>query len=101
MQEDEYDSASKSSSTSVSLSLSLQRQLLSEIELAGGIHNASLKAICQAKPDTYGVKNSSQVRSVQNKVYKWKQLDTEGYRHLLATFELEPCGGSYEPSRPK
>jgi len=47
----------------------IQKQLLFDIQAAGGIQNCNLKSICQKRPSTYGGENR---RKIQNKVNGWK-----------------------------
>jgi hypothetical protein len=76
----------------VGLPTHVQRQLLQDIETAGGIGSGfSLRHICDSKEDIYGTASSSTRRSVRNKVYQWqKVLPRDEYNLLLATHGIRP-----------
>jgi hypothetical protein len=77
--------ASQSQSSSVSvrgLSLTLKRQLLRDVEEAGGIDTVLAKDLLLAKPDIYGHPDSefgqTQRKKVQNCIRWWKDKNKKG-----------------------
>ena len=80
-------SPSSSSGAKAGISLNLQKQLLSDIEAAGGLELVSLKKLCDSKPDIYGQPASELRRRVQNKVNYWHRLpaiEFQKFLHLLS-----------------
>jgi hypothetical protein len=82
------------------LPLHIQKQLLQDIEEAGGgIAGFKLQHLCNRRPAIYGNKSSDRRRQVQNKFHQWKTLDQTGYYHLLSSFGVQPArNGSLEES---
>jgi hypothetical protein len=73
------------------LSTSVQKQLLEDIESAGGIaSNFRLRDILNSKSDVYGPPHLAQRRSVQNKVDDWKRKSSNEYLTLLAAHRVQP-----------
>ena len=62
----------------------IQKQLLVDIQAAGGLHVAALKQLCDLKPEIYGLPASQFRRKIQNKVGVWKQK-TPHHFHKIAT----------------
>ena len=74
--------SSNSTFTTITLSNSVQRQLLQDLELAGGV-SCSLKRVCDQKPDIYGTPASKLRKVVSNLVSTWRRLSPESYDQLL------------------
>jgi hypothetical protein len=75
---------------SIGLSVPLQRQLARDLEKSGGLHIASLKEVCNRKPDIYGNRQSPQRKAIQNKVFQWKRLSEEAFQSLLIGLKVKP-----------
>lgn len=80
----------KKRSDDQNLCLKRERQLLRDVELFGGLHSCSVKALCDRKPDDYGRPNSALRKAVRNKVNKWKNLSPEAYQRRV----VEAFGGN-------
>jgi len=65
------------------LSVHLKKQLVADIEAAGGIQVVSIKRLCDSKPDIYGDKGSAKRRQVQNKVYRWQKFSLPEYNSRI------------------
>jgi hypothetical protein len=76
------------SALSRGLSLHIQKQLAADIEADGGLSAFSLKKLCNRKADIYGETFSNRRRQVQNKVFKWKQLEPVEYACLLTQLKV-------------
>ena len=48
---------------------SLEKELLLDIDTLGGIEHASVKAVCDAKPDTFGSPHSLQLKRISRASY--------------------------------
>lgn len=84
------DSPAPKGSKARGLPLHLQKQLLQDIEEAGGCKAFKFLHLCDRKPDFYGAPGSERRRQIQNKYYKWSNYTSSKYVKLLKTFELLP-----------
>ena len=78
---------------------SLVQQLVKDIEQAGGIDNASIKKICDKKPDIYGRPNSLSRRKIQNKAARLKKLTPNEYKSFLRDLSGKDKEEEIQPSR--
>ncbi len=65
------------------LSVHLKKQLVADIEAAGGIQVVSIKRLCDSKPDIYGDKGSAKRRQVQNKENRWEKFSLPEYNSRI------------------
>ena len=77
------------------LPLHIQKQLLIDIEGAGGLRACSVKRICDSRIDLFGEAASNLRKQVQNKINRWKELDLPAYYRLLATFSIIPQNSQF------
>ena len=60
------------------------KQLLLDIEGRGGLEASfKLKALCDLKPDIYGLRGTTQRRAIQNRVNRLKKLTPAEHNKLL------------------
>lgn len=64
-------------------------RLAKDIIAHGGLHNASLKKICNSNPNLYGHPHTSRRKSTQNQATRWRQLTDERFCDLVEELEKE------------
>jgi len=77
-------------SNSRGLPLHIQKQLLQDIEAAGGLTAAKLANICNRRSDIYGTPASTRRSQIQQKVKRLKLLSREEYLILLTEHRIFP-----------
>jgi hypothetical protein len=70
------------------LTSSIQKQLLVDIEEAGGLASCNLEVVCNAKEDIYGQPNSKHRRKVQNVLKYWRGLSAQAFAAKRQSFLL-------------
>jgi hypothetical protein len=81
-------SASSADKKGWGLSSSIQKQLLVDIEEAGGLASCVLEVVCNAKEDIYGQPNSKHRRKVQNVLKYWRGLSAQAFAAKRQSFLL-------------
>lgn len=76
------------------LSLHTQKQLLQDIEDAGGIGDGKtipfhFSQLCDKRKDVYGEPASKQRKKIRNKVDAWRAKSQEEYFGILASFGIQ------------
>jgi hypothetical protein len=67
-----------------SLPADVTKQLILDISSFGGLGSVHLKQLCDFKSSQYGEKGSTLRRSIQRKVYKWKQGKKDSLLEYIA-----------------
>jgi hypothetical protein len=67
----------------------VEKKLLLSLERFGGLRIASLKAVCDSDPDSFGPKNSLRRRQVQNLVNTYKNWKESKYYGHLDSFGVQ------------
>jgi hypothetical protein len=87
---------SSSAGSRKTLTLFVQKQLLQDIEAAGGIKTLSgkqhkLSSICNQRPEIYGIRGEETRRRITKKVYRWQLLDRENQyvEEVLNRFQVK------------
>ena len=75
------DSSTASNDTGVPEDI--KRQLVGDIQAAGGLSQANLKKICDDNTTDYGIPSSKQRRQVQNQVARWKTYQKQQFLDYL------------------
>jgi hypothetical protein len=79
-------SASRQPQCARGLSQALKKELLIDIEAAGGIQYVSVGRLANSKPEVYGHVTSARRKQVANIVYNdWKKLSSTSYLQLLSS----------------
>lgn len=79
------------------VALHIQKQLLQDIQDAGGIGDGQtlpfkLSKLCDKRSDVYGKPGSKQRVKIRNKVYTWQQKSQQEYFDILSSFGIQTPG---------